>query len=180
MVLPISRGGGSINLGLLSASTAITFAFGLWRYSGLQRRRALLAGGSLFLLEVAAGAALMGILFSHDVTLRHAFHWWAATLYAPCALTAMAIFEQTFRRVLVWLVLTFLFAGPYGLLIWAYDSSSISISENMLFFSVLIIISVWFAAVGYQLRRNPGRRRLEEDAAPASHPAMREAAAYPS
>jgi hypothetical protein len=169
-----------VNFGLLSGSTAITFAFGLWRYSGLQRRRALLAGGSLFLLEVAAGAALMEILFSHDVTLRHAFHWWAATLYAPCALTAMAIFEQVFRRVLVWLLLSFLFAGPYGLLIWAYDSSSISISDNVLSFSIFIIMSVWFAAVGYQLRRNPGRLRLEEDSAPASRPAMREAAVYPS
>jgi predicted membrane protein len=169
-----------VNLGLISGGTAITLAFGLSRHSGLQRRRALLAGGTVFLLEVAAGAVLIGILLSHNVALRHAFHWWGITLYAPCALTAMAIFEQAFRRVLVWLLLTFLFAGPYGLLIWAYDSLLISISEDVLGFSVLIIISVWFAAVGYQLRRKPGRRRLEADAVPASRPAMREAAAYPS
>jgi hypothetical protein len=169
-----------VHLGLLSVSTAITFAFGLWRYSGLQRRRALLAGGIVCLVEVAAGAALMGILVPHNVTLRDAFHWWEATLYAPCALAVMAIFEQAFRRVFVWLRLTLLFVGPYELLIWAYDSSSISISDNVLSFSILIIMSVWFAAVGYQLRRNPGRRRLEEDAAPASRPAMREAAVYPT
>jgi len=88
----------------------------------------------------------------------------------------MATFEKAFRRVLVCLLLTFLFAGPYGLLIWAYDSSFILISENVLFFSFLTILSVWFAAVGYQLRRKPGRRRFEEDAAPASRPAMAPAA----
>jgi hypothetical protein len=165
-----------VPFGLLSASTAITFGFGLWQYSSLQLRQALLAGGTLFLLELAAGAALMGVLVSHNVTLRHAFHWWEATLYAPCALAAMAIFEQAFRRVLVWLLLTFLFAGPYGLLIWAYDRSVISISDNVLGFLILIIISVWFAAIGYHLRRNSGGRRLEEDAAPVSRPAMTPAA----
>jgi hypothetical protein len=88
----------------------------------------------------------------------------------------MAIFERAFRRVFVWLLLTLLFAGPYGLLIWAYDSSLISISDNVLSFSVLIIISLWFAAIGYHLRRNSGARRLEEDAAPVSRPAMTPAA----
>ena len=169
-----------VNLGLLSGSTAITFAFGLWRHGDLRRRRALLAGGTLFLLEIAAAAALVGILGSHNITLRHTFHWWEVTLYAPCALAAIAIFEKSFRRVSLWLLLTFLFAGPYGLLIWAYDSSSISISENVLFSSFLTILLLWFTAVGYALRRDPGRRPLDENAAPVSRPAMREAAAYPS
>ena len=142
-----------IELVVYAASLAITFPFALYYYRGVELRAAVLAGLAIFTAEFATGAALIGALLSHNVPLLQASHWMGATFYAPCVLAVLAIFEQTFRNVVVWLLFLALFAVPYTILVWLSDSSRISINPDVLSWLVITIVMVWTAAIGYWLQR---------------------------
>ncbi len=140
------------NIGLAAETTAITIAFGLWRYSGLAVRSAARVGSTIFALDIAAGSALVGVLLSRGTTEVHALHWWYATLYPPCTLAAIAIFEPTYRRASVWMPFLALFSIPYGLMVWLYDSSYILPPQLVIALLGCAIQILWFAAIAYQLR----------------------------
>ena len=134
------------DVGLLSATIASTCAFGLSRYTGLEPGRAVLAGVTICVLDFAGGAALIVPLIQHNVTESAATNWWSSTLLAPCTFFGMAIFEQTFRRLFVWLWLMIFFAVP----VWFFGWISVSKAIGSLIF--IIILMSWFAAIGYQIR----------------------------
>ena len=134
------------DVGLFSATIATTCAFGLWRYTGLEPGRAVLAGVTICVLDYAGGAALIVPLIRHNVTESAATNLWSATLLAPCTLFGMAIFERTFRRLFVCLWLTVFLAVPLRFFV------SISVNENVNTLIAIIILMSWFAAIGYQIR----------------------------
>jgi hypothetical protein len=142
-----------VEVGAVSEVMALTAAFGLWRFADLGVRRSVVAGVVIFILEYASAAALIGSLLSLHVPLLEAEHWWGATLFAPCILFPLAVFVSPFRRASVWLTCLALFAGPYALLVWLNDSALLPIPAMLLTLLILLIASVWFASIGYQLQR---------------------------
>ncbi len=137
----------------LTLPLAITCGYALWRFAGLAVRQAVMAGAMIFVLEYASGAALTATLLAHAIPLRLAYDWWSATIYAPCVVLVLALFERSFRRVAVWLPLTLLYMGPAALGLWltarAPDEPP-GVTSMLLF---LVVYSLWLAAIGYQLQR---------------------------
>jgi hypothetical protein len=104
-------------------------------------------------LNFAAAAAFMGVVSSNDATLLPAMRVYYATLSPPLTLTVLAISEPIFRRLFAWLLLIGLSVGLYGLLVWLYYSSRISISDGIMELAGYGLSIVGLAAFGYLLRR---------------------------
>jgi energy-coupling factor transporter ATP-binding protein EcfA2 len=135
-----------------SESIAITCAFGLWSYRGLGIRRVLLAGVTIWVVNFGSSAAVIATLLSHGFTTESASILVNATVSAPSVLTAMAIFEPTFRRLFVWMPLAAIYAVPIAIL-GAFFGSAGGIANTLVGF---IVWCLWCAAFGYQLRRANG------------------------
>ena len=142
-----------IESGASTGALAVTLAFGLRRYGALQVKTALLAGATVFALEFVLGTALVGVLLSKNIPIIQAEHWAGAVLFAPCALSVLAIFDRTFRSAAAWLFFAALFTVPYGTLVWLSNSSLISINPQVRDLLILLIVIVWIAAIGYWLQR---------------------------
>jgi Novel STAND NTPase 1 len=142
-----------INEGGIAAVMALTVAFGLRTYSMLSMRSALLAGVVTFIAVFVPGAALVIALQSHNVPFIVADHWAGATLFAPCTLGALALFNSVFRRILVWMAFAVLFMAPYAVLAWLTDTGRIVITAEVRDFGILIVATLWIAAIGYWLQR---------------------------
>jgi hypothetical protein len=149
-----------VNYGIFSAATAFTCAYGLSRYDGLGLRQAVLAGTAILAAELIGGSAVIGAI-SHKVALAVAFRWWVGTLYAPLILVMMAVFAPTFRRPAVWLSCVALLDAPYAVLLWLSGSGVLAIPEAVTQLVSYIIWFLWFAAIGYHLRR-----RIKNEQAP--------------
>ena len=98
----------------------------------------------------------------NDVPLKLASKWWEITLYAPCTLVVLAVFDPAFRRLSTFAMLTILFCGPYGFVVWLKESSTFAMSETTPPLVFLAVFSLWLAAIGYVLQhptmaRSPGR-----------------------
>ncbi len=132
---------------------ALTMAFGLRTYSVLGMRRTLLAGVVTFIAVFAPGAALVIALQSHNVPVIVADHWAGATLFAPCTLGALALFNPAFRKISVWLAFAVMFTVPYAVLVWLADTGRIVIAAEARNFLILIIATLWIGAIGYWLQR---------------------------
>jgi hypothetical protein len=142
-----------IVVGLVAASAALAGAAGLWRYRGLSRPRAVLAGLAICVVDFASGASLIGALLAHDVPQKIAGDWWGATLYAPGTLLVLAAFVPALRRLSTLATLAAVFCGPFGLLVWLNDSSTLAIPEATMFWLFLAIFSLWLAAIGFVLEQ---------------------------
>lgn len=155
-----------VQLTIIAESVATTLAIGLWLYGGVTARRALLAGATIFALEIASGGGMVTALLSLHLAPLQGIHVWVVTLYAPLILTATAIFAPAFRSLAVWTLLTFLFVILLLPPLWLFDSGMIS--EAALNALISTVGFVWYAAIGLQLRRaaeavelsEPRRRKL--------------------
>jgi hypothetical protein len=152
----------AVTVGMLAATAALAGAAGLWRYHAFALARAVLVGLSICAVDFASGASLIEALLMHDVPLKLASEWWIITLYAPCTLMVLAAFDPAFRRLSTFAMLTILFCGPYGFLVWLKESSTFAMSETALLLLFLAIFSLWLAAIGYVLQQptmagSPGR-----------------------
>jgi hypothetical protein len=76
-----------------------------------------------------------------------------ALLGAPSALAGLAVFDRDFRRMSVWLPLVALFAAPFSVLAWLYDTDRISVNVQVFSMSVLALVTLWIAAIGHRMRR---------------------------
>jgi hypothetical protein len=139
-----------INIAIASLALALACGVGLSRFAGFDSRRAVTAAISIFALECASGAVLVAALLSRGVPLPQTYDWWSTTIYAPCALLVLALFEPVFRRISVWLPLATLFAGVSGLLMALRIYGAISDPTQTLLF--LTMFTVWLAAIGYVLQ----------------------------
>jgi conflict system STAND superfamily ATPase len=142
-----------INQGGVATVTAFTLGFGLQTYTALSGKQALLGGAVIFVALFASGIALLAALLSHKVPLVEADHWAGATLFAPCTLSALALFDRAFRRITLCLLFAVLFIAPYATFVWLADSGRIVITAQSRDFLILIIATLWIAAIGYWLRR---------------------------
>jgi hypothetical protein len=148
LLFDLASAGDVLAHALFSETIAITCAFGLWRYSGLGLRRALLAGATLFVVGFAGGFGSVSILKSQGLAFDPAENWWNVTLAAPCFVTVMAIFEPSFRRLPVWMVLVATYVIGQSVAAPAY------VNSTMHFLLQLAAWSVWYAVIGAQLRRS--------------------------
>jgi hypothetical protein len=148
-----------VDLAAFSEPIAIACGFGLWRFAGLEPRRAVMAAATIFALEYATGAALIATLLSRGLPVLVTYDWWGATIYAPCVLLVLALFERSFRRIAVWLPLAILFAGPSAISLWL-KASSTSTSPNTATAGLLslVVFSLWLAAIGYLLQRSQSKQ----------------------
>ena len=139
-------------IGIAAEATAITIAFGLWRYAGVERRRSVFIGVTMFALYVATGLGLVGVLLWRGMAELPATHWWYATLYPVCTVAAIAIFEPLYRRGAVWAPCVLLYALPFGLLAWLTDSALVNLPSSLVTLLAYAIRFLWFAALAFQLR----------------------------
>ena len=142
-----------VDIAMVPGPVAIACGFGLWRFGGLDCRRAVMAGAAIFVLQYASGAVLIAILQSHGVPRLTAYDWWGVTSFAPCALLVLALFEPSFRKIAVWAPLAILFAAPSALSIWLKAHAPGAIPDAAVGLLSLAVFSLWIAAIGYQLQR---------------------------
>jgi hypothetical protein len=148
-----------------SASLAITFAFALRRWRGLGPKTAALAGPTVFILHYVLTFVCALALLSYGLPLLQAQHWAGALLGAPSALTGLAVFDRDFRKISVWLLFVVLFAAPFSVLAWLYDTARISINLPTFSFLVLVLVTIWIAAIGYRMRAARTIRKSDSIAA---------------
>ena len=154
-----------VDLAVFSEPIAIACGFGLWRFAGLEPRRAVMAAAAIFALEYATGAALIATLLSHGLPLPRTYDWWGVTIYAPCVLLVLALFERSFRKIAVWLPLAILFAGPSAVSLWLKArSTSPSPDTAAAGLLSLLVFSLWLAAIGYLLQQARSKQALPGDA----------------
>ena len=139
-------------VGAYSVSGAATYAFALWHYCGQSPERAIMAGAGVGVLNFVVAAAFMASFSSNDYTLLRAMRIYYATLSAPLNLTVLAIFEPAFRTPFAWLVLIGFSDGLYGVLVWLYYSSTISISDFAMELLGYGLAFVSLGVFGYVLR----------------------------
>ena len=149
---------------------AITLTLGLRDYRGRDMKEAALAALTVFVFAFLPSSALVAALLSHNVPQIEADHWAGATVFAPPILAALAILDRSFRNVRVWLLFALLFAVPYGAFAWLADTRRITISPELLAFSILIFALLWFGAIGYWLRRTSPETSRDETAARGEAP----------
>ena len=128
-------------------------------------KEAALAALTVFVFAFVPGAALVAALLSHNVPQIEADHWAGAIVFAPAILAALAILDRSCWNVRVWLLFALLFAVPYGAFAWLADTRRITISRELLAFSILIFALLWFGAIGYWLRRTSPETSRDETAA---------------
>ncbi len=128
--------------------TTTTCAFGLWRYSDIGQRRALAAGASIFLLNLALGIPSVAFLMSHGLAAIAAARWWGALVSTPLTLIVLAIFDREFRSVFVWVPLIAIASPPLGFVFF-----SPAVSDNARLWFAYLIAILWYVGLGYQLRR---------------------------
>jgi hypothetical protein len=144
-------------LALYAEVTAITCAFGLWRYAGIGLRRTIAAGATLFLLNFALGAPVIAVSISHGATSLAAMRWWGGLMSTPLTLLGLAIFDREFRNVFVWVPLIAIVSPPLGFIFL-----SGSVSDSARIWLAYLISILWYAGIGYQLRRGGGS--IEDEA----------------
>ena len=128
-----------------SAFAAVTCAFGLWRYSGLAFKRAVLAGALILAAGFVADAVLTKILLSLGFSFYASQYWWNATLAAPCWVTALAIFDPVFRRPRVWTLLVLVYCVGFVL---PYEANNDTYAG-----AAILVWLIWCVVFGLQLRR---------------------------
>jgi Novel STAND NTPase 1 len=145
-----------------SVAAATTCAFGLWLYLGFGVRRAVIAAGVIFALIVAAGAIFIEALMWRGLDANIAGYFWNVTLAAPCVVGSIAIFERSFRRLSIWLLLVLTYSVPIHL------ASTLTGNPGGSLFLYVAAWSLWCAVFGSQLRRignvfdsGPRRHRFE-------------------
>jgi hypothetical protein len=131
--------------------TAITCAFGLWRYAGTVLPRAMAAGATIFLLNFALGTPSIAVAMSNGATSIVAMRWWEVLASTPLTLIGLAIFDREFRNVFVWFPLIAIISPP---LCFIFLSSAVP-DNARIWFAYLISI-LWYVGLGYQLRRGDG------------------------
>ena len=165
-----------LDIAITSQSTAITIAFGLWRYGGVALRRTVFIGVTMFVASIATAIGVIGFLLSRGVVQLHAGHVWYALFYPVCVVGAISLFEPLYRRGSVWVPCVLVYLLPYGPMIWLYDSAVVAIPSGLVTLLAYLIRFGWFAALAFQLRSsNPvfwGRPNpTPSDAQPAITPA---------
>jgi Novel STAND NTPase 1 len=138
-------------LALYSEVGALTCAFGLWRYAGIGPQRAIAAGATIFLLNFALGAPTIAVALSHGATSVVAMRWWEVLLATPLTLIGLAIFDREFRNVFVWFPLIAIVSPPLGFMFL-----SGAVSDSARIWLAYVISILWYAGLGYQLRRGGG------------------------
>jgi hypothetical protein len=161
-------------IAVYALTPAITLAYGLRHYRGLDTKSAMSAGLIIFVLEFVAVAAFTAAMLRRGVPLAVASPWGYALLYAPCAMAVLALFERAFRKVTIFLLFSALFAVPDAIVIWLYQHGVSQLGGVIGFLLPHVIALLWIAAIGYWLQRTPGAAGSSRDevagggAAPAS------------
>jgi conflict system STAND superfamily ATPase len=130
---------------------AITCGFGLWRYAGIDPRRAIVAGATIFFLNFGIGALSVAVAISHGVTSLVAMQRWEVLVSTPMTLIGLAIFDREFRNVFVSVPLIAIVSPPLGFIFL-----SGSVPDSARAWLAYLIAILWYAALGYQLRRGGG------------------------
>jgi hypothetical protein len=142
-----------VDQGAVATVMGITLSFGLQHYRGLNAKRALLAGLTIFMIESALGTAFLAALLWAGVPLTQANHYTGTIVFAPSTLIALALFDRTFRRISVCLSFAVMFMVPYAVLVWLVDSGLISITDQWRDLLILVIATLWIGSIGYWLQR---------------------------
>ena len=145
-------------MALYGLVTATTCAFGLWRYAGLARRRAVAAGATIFLASLALSMPAITFLMSHGLSALVATRWWGVLASTPLTLLILAIFDREFRDVFVLVPLIAIISPPLGFIFF-----SPLVSDNARLGFAYLIAILWYVGLGYQLRR--GGAPVESEAA---------------
>jgi hypothetical protein len=128
--------------------TAITCAFGLWRYSDIGQQRAVATGATLLVLHLSMSLLSVAFLMSHGLSSMTATRWWVGLASTPLTLIVLAIFDQEFRSVFVWVPLIAIASPPLGFVFF-----SPAVSDNARIWLAYLIAILWYVGLGYQLRR---------------------------
>lgn len=145
---------------LLPAATALTLAFGLWRYSGVSQPKAWLAALCIFLapiIFVQIWNALTGVLLNllPDSVVTNSQNFYGIFLVqrvvsAASVLLVMAIAAREFRAWQVWLIVLIVWAGGDTLLFGLYRNQAITMNGYQWLYPVERVLG--FIVLGWYYR----------------------------
>ncbi len=135
-----------------SGVPAITLAVGLWRYRGFETKRALVAGATIFTLVLTPNIVCQAFLMTTGVSQIKAALFASLLFYAPSILLGLSIFDKKFRMPSVWMPLAALYVGAYAVWWLTFGSITLSNGDDLRLLLLLVIVSFWYAAIGYYLQ----------------------------